>query len=130
MQTRRAALEPRMGRQRRAGAAWRRAVQSRPVGRRVPTSISPYLHPVLSILCPRVTRVKLGAGPFACGPKRSTGKLQCACRPLMLLVARKNLLTERTRLAISVGGVALSVFLIGILLSLYRGWNEKVGEYV
>jgi len=48
----------------------------------------------------------------------------------MLLVARKNLLTERTRLAISVGGVALSVFLIGILLSLFRGWNEKVGEYV
>ena len=50
--------------------------------------------------------------------------------PPMLLVARKNLLTERTRLAISVGGVALSVFLIGILLSLYRGWGEKVGEYV
>ena len=48
----------------------------------------------------------------------------------MLLVARKNLLTERIRLAISVGGVALSVFLIGILLSLFRGWNEKVGEYV
>ncbi len=48
----------------------------------------------------------------------------------MLLVARKNLLTEPMRLAISVGGVALSVFLIGILLSLYRGWNEKVGEYV
>jgi putative ABC transport system permease protein len=48
----------------------------------------------------------------------------------MLLVARKNLFSERTRLAISVGGVALSVFLIGILLSLYRGWNEKVGEYV
>jgi len=48
----------------------------------------------------------------------------------MLLVARKNLLTERTRLAISVGGVAVSVFLIGILLSLYRGWGEKVGEYV
>jgi len=48
----------------------------------------------------------------------------------MLLVARKNLLTERTRLAISVGGVAVSVFLIGILLSLYRGWDEKGGEYV
>lgn len=48
----------------------------------------------------------------------------------MLLVARKNLLTERIRLALSVGGVALSVFLIGILLSLYRGWDEKVGEYV
>ena len=48
----------------------------------------------------------------------------------MLLVARKNLFNERTRLAISVGGVALSVFLIGILVSLYRGWEQKVGEYV
>lgn len=48
----------------------------------------------------------------------------------MLLVARKNLLTERTRLALSVGGVALSVFLIGILLSLYRGWEQKVGGFV
>jgi len=48
----------------------------------------------------------------------------------MLTVARKNLLRERTRLAISVGGVTLSVFLIGILLSLYRGWDETVGEYV
>ena len=48
----------------------------------------------------------------------------------MLLVARKNLLTERTRLAISVGGVALSVYLIGILLALFRGWSETVGEYV
>ena len=38
--------------------------------------------------------------------------------PLMLLVARKNLLHERTRLAMSVGGVASSVFLIGMLLSL------------
>jgi len=48
----------------------------------------------------------------------------------MLIIARKNLLHERTRLAISVGGVAVSVFLIGILLSLYRGWEQKVGEYV
>jgi len=48
----------------------------------------------------------------------------------MLLVSRKNLFSERIRLAISVGGVALSVFLIGILLSLYRGWDEKVGDYV
>src|SRR3972149_1261408 len=48
----------------------------------------------------------------------------------MLLVARKNLLTEHTRLAISVGGVALAVFLIGLLLPLSRGWKEKVGEYV
>ena len=48
----------------------------------------------------------------------------------MLLVTRKNLLSERTRLAISVGGVALSVLLITFLLSLYRGWNEKVGGFV
>jgi putative ABC transport system permease protein len=48
----------------------------------------------------------------------------------MLLVARKNLFAERTRLAISVGGVALSVFLIGILLSLFRGWNDQVGGFV
>jgi putative ABC transport system permease protein len=48
----------------------------------------------------------------------------------MLLVARKNLFAERTRLGISVGGVALSVFLIGILLSLYRGWSEQVGGFV
>lgn len=50
--------------------------------------------------------------------------------PPMLLVARKNLFSERTRLAISVGGVALSVFLISVLLSLYRGWNDRVGGFV
>jgi len=48
----------------------------------------------------------------------------------MLLVARKNLFSERTRLIISVGGVALSVLLITFLLSLFRGWNEKVGGFV
>ena len=48
----------------------------------------------------------------------------------MLLLARKNLFSERTRLAISVGGVALAVFLISLLLSLYRGWDEKVGGFV
>ncbi len=48
----------------------------------------------------------------------------------MLLVARKNLFSERTRLAISVGGVALSVLLITFLLSLFRGWTEKVGSFV
>ncbi|MGH9196491.1 MAG: ABC transporter permease, partial [Acidimicrobiia bacterium] len=48
----------------------------------------------------------------------------------MLLVARKNLFSERTRLFISVGGVALSVFLISLLLSLYRAWDEKVGGFV
>ncbi len=48
----------------------------------------------------------------------------------MLLVARKNLFSERTRLAISVGGVALAVFLISLLLSLYRGWDSKIGGFV
>jgi putative ABC transport system permease protein len=48
----------------------------------------------------------------------------------MLLIARKNLFSEKLRLAISVGGVALSVFLIGILLALFRGWSEKVGDFV
>ncbi len=48
----------------------------------------------------------------------------------MLLLARRNLFSERTRLAISVGGVALSVFLISLLLSLYRGWDSKVGGFV
>jgi putative ABC transport system permease protein len=48
----------------------------------------------------------------------------------MLLLARKNLFSERIRLIISVGGVALSVFLIGVLLSLYRGWDERVGGFV
>ena len=48
----------------------------------------------------------------------------------MLLVARKNLFSERTRLAIAVGGIALSVFLISLLLSLYRGLDEKVGKFV
>lgn len=48
----------------------------------------------------------------------------------MLLVARKNLFSERTRLVISVGGVALSVVLITFLLSLFRGWSEQVGGFV
>ena len=48
----------------------------------------------------------------------------------MLLLSRKNLFSERTRLLISVGGIALSVFLISVLLSLYRGWSEKVGGFV
>lgn len=48
----------------------------------------------------------------------------------MLLLARNNLLSEPMRLLISVGGVALAVFLISLLLSLYRGWDEKVGGFV
>jgi putative ABC transport system permease protein len=48
----------------------------------------------------------------------------------LLLIARKNLFSERTRLALSVGGVALAVFLITLLLSLYRGWEEKIGGFI
>lgn len=48
----------------------------------------------------------------------------------MLLVARKNLFSEKMRLLISVGGVALSVFLITLLLSLYRGWDNRVGGWI
>lgn len=48
----------------------------------------------------------------------------------MISVARKNLLHEKGRFFISTGGVAFSVMLILILLGLYRGWDEKLTEYV
>ena len=34
------------------------------------------------------------------------------------------------RFLISVGGVAFSVTLIMVLVGLYRGWNDKLGEYI
>jgi putative ABC transport system permease protein len=48
----------------------------------------------------------------------------------MTMVTRQNLLAEKTRFFISVGGVALSVFLISFLLSLFRGWQLSVGRFV
>lgn len=48
----------------------------------------------------------------------------------MFLLAVKNLFQEKTRFLISVGGVALSVALIIVLTGLYRGWNNKLGEYI
>lgn len=48
----------------------------------------------------------------------------------MFLLARRNLLSEPFRLLASAGGVALSVFLISLLLSMYRGWDEKIGGFV
>ncbi|GAB4098870.1 ABC transporter permease [Sinomonas halotolerans] len=48
----------------------------------------------------------------------------------MLFLALKNLLQERTRLLISVGGVAFSVLLIMTLQGLYQGWSTKIGEYI
>jgi putative ABC transport system permease protein len=41
----------------------------------------------------------------------------------MVPVARRNLLSEKVRLAISVLGVAFAVLLILLVLSLYRGWS-------
>lgn len=48
----------------------------------------------------------------------------------MFFLARKNLTQEKTRLIISVCGVAFSVVLIMVLAGLYRGWNDKMGQYV
>ncbi|MEX0785698.1 MAG: FtsX-like permease family protein [Dehalococcoidia bacterium] len=48
----------------------------------------------------------------------------------MTLLTRQNLLSEKVGFLISVAGIALSVFLIAFLLSLYRGWDEGVGRFV
>lgn len=48
----------------------------------------------------------------------------------MFFLALKNLSQEKTRLMISVGGVALSVALIMVLTGLYQGWRNKIGEYI
>ncbi|HEU5187443.1 MAG TPA: FtsX-like permease family protein [Candidatus Saccharimonadales bacterium] len=48
----------------------------------------------------------------------------------MFKIALRNLFQEKTRLAISVGGVAFSVTLIMVLAGLYQGWSNKIGEYI
>lgn len=48
----------------------------------------------------------------------------------MISIALRNLLAEKTRFVISVGGVAFSVMLILIILSLYQGWRIKATEYI
>lgn len=40
-------------------------------------------------------------------------------------VARRNLLSEKGRFAISVGGVAFAILLILIVVALYRGWSQS-----
>lgn len=42
----------------------------------------------------------------------------------MVPVARRNLLAEKGRLAISVAGVAFALLLVLIVVSLYRGWSN------
>src|SRR3990167_6948041 len=48
----------------------------------------------------------------------------------MIFIALKNLFQEKTRLFISIGGVAFSVLLIVILQGLYQGWQNRMGEYI
>src|SRR3989304_5118634 len=45
----------------------------------------------------------------------------------MVPVARRNLLAERGRFAMSIGGVAVSVLLVLVVLALYRGFS-RTGE--
>lgn len=49
---------------------------------------------------------------------------------MKISLAQKNLFHEPARLFISVSGVTFAVFLILILLALYRGWSETLSEYI
>jgi putative ABC transport system permease protein len=48
----------------------------------------------------------------------------------MVPIARRNLLAEKTRLLINVGGVAFSVMLILILWGLYQGFDQASTAYI
>jgi putative ABC transport system permease protein len=48
----------------------------------------------------------------------------------MILLAIRNLVSERTRFAFSAAGIGFAVFLITVLIGLYQGWNQKVGGFV
>ncbi len=58
-------------------------------------------------------------GPWAGGARRAR----------RVPVARRNLLAEKARLAMSVGGVAFAVLLILVVGSLYRGWSAAGGLF-
>lgn len=47
----------------------------------------------------------------------------------MWTLARRNLLKEKARLAISIGGVAFAVVLMVLLRGLYVAYETKVGDY-
>ena len=49
--------------------------------------------------------------------------------PRRVPVARRNLLAEKMRLLMSVGGVAFAVLLILLVASLYRGWSAAGGLF-
>lgn len=48
----------------------------------------------------------------------------------MVSIAWRNLFHDKLRFAISISGVAFSVFLILVLLGLFRGWHEKIVGYI
>jgi len=48
----------------------------------------------------------------------------------MISIAWRNLFHDKLRFAISISGVAFSVFLILVLLGLFRGWHEKIVGYI
>lgn len=48
----------------------------------------------------------------------------------MVPIARRNLLAERTRFAVAVGGVAFAVFLIVLIQSLFLGYRESAGAMI
>lgn len=48
----------------------------------------------------------------------------------MFFLARKNLFAEKTRLIMSISGVAFAVLLILVLGGLYRGWQTKLTVYL
>src|SRR3990172_7186737 len=48
----------------------------------------------------------------------------------MVPIARRNILADRVRLLISVGGVAFAVLLILVVGSLYRGFQKEAGSFV
>lgn len=45
-------------------------------------------------------------------------------------ISTRNVLGERGRLAITVGGVAFSVVLILVLVGLYRGWQAQMTRFL
>jgi putative ABC transport system permease protein len=47
----------------------------------------------------------------------------------MVPIARRNLLAEKFRLAIAIGGIASAVFLIVTVLSLFLGFRSAAGEF-
>lgn len=49
---------------------------------------------------------------------------------MKISLARKNIFHEPIRLLISVGGVTFAIFLILVLMALYRGWSETLSQYI